>query len=134
MPQLHGLLIFPVYRTRKKRMNYNSQKTPFFHFSFSFRGKDKTDLEARDCPLLSLLPCCFAYSIRVRTLISETLIFILFVSFSYSQIALYFIISLSTTIFSKLHFPLASCCHCPLSRPISLPFPHPYHLSQSMGL
>lgn len=135
MLQFLGLLIFPVSWTQKKRMNYNSQKTQFFHFCFSFRGKDKTVRESQDFLLLSLLLCCFAYSISYYTnvtLISETLL----ISFDLlaSIIVKLNYILLSRILLLYLSFSLTNCCHYHFSRPISLPFPPPYAFSQSMGL
>ena len=82
--------------SQKRRLNYNSQKIPFFHFHFPFGGKDKMDWEQQDGHFFLLGH--FAYSIRVRTLVLETL----------SHILLYLLVSISIILYCIVlsHIPL----------------------------
>ena len=85
--QICVLSIFPVSWSQKRRMNYSFQKTSFFHFHFPFGGKDKMDWEQQDGHFFLLGH--FAYSIRVRTLVLETL----------SHILLYLLVSISIILY-----------------------------------
>jgi len=55
MLRFHGLLIFPVSWSQKRRMNCNSQKTSLFHFYFLLRGSDKPDWSWKLPQLISSL-------------------------------------------------------------------------------
>lgn len=102
------------------------------HFSisvFHLEGKIKHTGSHETAFLLFLLPGHFAYSIRTRTSVSETLslFHILFISFNFNHVLLYCINSHSATVFSKLScfFSFGLLLLFSSSRPVSLPSPFP---------
>jgi len=131
MLQFHWSLIvlgIPV----SEENNYVSQRAAHCSASvFHSEGKIKLLAGHKMSPfpflLISVLPSCLIFSIRVKPLVLDIALshFIWFISFNSNYIVLYCVISLSTIIFSMLVFSLAHC-HRFVFMPTSLlPFPPP---------
>jgi len=100
-----------------RRRTTSPRRLSLFHFGFLVRGKDKTYYKSWDIPffycssLQCMLPSCFAFSIRVRPLVLDTLSH-LFDLLSSVPIILYYIVlsCISLSYLVNSFSPLAHCC------------------------